>query len=246
MNNRTTLNSLLALSCALATGVATAGPRVGSLVGTPNSTSSTIQARVISATPVVAQVAVPRQICRDEVYQEPARSSGAGALIGAIAGGVVGNALGRGAGNALATGVGLIGGAVLGDHIENNGRYGNTRSARRCEQQASYENQVVAYDVVYEYAGQRYSTQMNEEPGRTIPLQVTVNPLGSSAPVATASRGYTPEVEQATYYPPNYQPNYPSNTGTVIYGGTSQRGWDQGHGDRDRRWNDRGGWHRWD
>ncbi|MDI1258517.1 glycine zipper 2TM domain-containing protein [Aquabacterium sp.] len=236
MNHRPTLNTLLALACALATGAATAGPRVGSVMGARSSTSSTVQAKVISATPVVAQVAVPRQICRDELYQEPARSSGAGALLGAIAGGVVGNALGKGGGNALATGVGVIGGAVLGNHIESDGRQDMTRSVRRCEQQASYENQVVAYDVVYEYAGQRYSTQMDEEPGRTIPLQVTVNPVGYPGPVAMAPQPepyYEPGVGSATYYQPN--------PGVVIYGGAPARGW---HGER--RWHDRGGHHRWD
>lgn len=235
MNHRPVLNSLLALGCALAAGAATAGPRVGSVVGTPSSTSSTVYAKVISATPVVAQVAVPRQVCRDELYQEPARSSGAGALLGAIAGGVVGNAMGKGAGNVLATGAGVIGGAVLGDRIENDGRQGATRSVRRCEQQASYENEVVAYDVVYEYAGQRYSTQMDEEPGRTIPLQVTVNPVVSRAPMAMAPQPMMDESEvgPATYYQPN--------AGITIYGGEPARGW---HGER--RWHDRGGHHRWD
>ncbi len=238
MKHRPTLTTVLALGCALATGAATAGPRVGSVVGTPSSTSSTVQAKVISATPVVAQVAVPRQVCHDQLYQEPARSSGAGALLGAIAGGVVGNALGKGGGKALATGAGLIGGAVLGDHIENDGRQGTTRSVRQCEQQASYENQVVAYDVVYEYAGQRYSTQMDEEPGRTIPLQVTVNPVGSPAQVIAAPQPAPyddePGVGPATYY----QPNPP---GVVIYGGAPVRGW-RG----DRFYPGRGWHHRWD
>lgn len=225
---------ILALGALAWATAATAGPRVGSVVGAPSATSSTVQAKIVSATPVVAQVAVPRQICRDELYQEPARSSGAGALLGAIAGGVVGNAFGKGGGNVLATGAGLIGGAMLGDHIENNGRPGTTRSVRRCEEQASYENQVVAYDVVYEYAGQRYSTQMDEEPGRTIPLQVTVNPVGSQAPMAMAPQPMMDEgYGAATYYPPN--------PGVVIYGGAPARGW---HGER--RWHDRGGHHRWD
>ena len=47
---------------------------------------------------------------------------------------------------------------------------------QRCEQQSTYQNQVVAYNVVYEYGGQRYSTQTQREPGATIPISVTVNP----------------------------------------------------------------------
>jgi len=95
----------------------------------------------------------------------------------------------------------------------------------------------VAYDVVYEFAGQRYSTQMDEEPGRTIPLQVTVNPVGSPAPMAMAMAPQPmmdeSDVGPATYYQPN-----PS---VMIYGGAPARGW---HGER--RWHDRGGHHRWD
>jgi hypothetical protein len=84
---------------------------------------------------------------------------------------------------------------------------------RRCEQQASYENRVVAYNVVYEYGGQRYSTQMSQEPGSTIPLQVTLTPAVASpaynqAPVSSASM-----VEPAMYAPaPTViyeQPYYP-------------------------------------
>lgn len=50
--------------------------------------------RVLSSTPVVQQVAVPRHVCSNQqmIYQSP--NSGAGALIGAIAGGALGNAAG--------------------------------------------------------------------------------------------------------------------------------------------------------
>jgi uncharacterized protein YcfJ len=174
------LRRIVAALVAAASLPAVAGPAVGSVVGTPSSTTVTVDAKVISATPVVAQVATPRQVCYDELRQEPARSSGAGAIIGAIAGAAVGNAVGKGSGKALATGVGLIGGAVLGDRIENDGRTGTSRTVQRCEQQSSYENRVVAYSVVYEVGGQRYTTQMNSEPGRTIPVQMTVTPAVSS------------------------------------------------------------------
>lgn len=149
-------------------GSAWAGPRVGDNI---------VQAKVISSTPVIGQVTVPRRACFDELRHEPPRSSGAGALLGAIAGGAMGNAVGKGSGNVLATGLGIFGGAILGDHIQNDGRQGSTRTVRRCEEQASVENRVVAYTVVYEYAGQRHSTQLSREPGRTIPVQVTVTPV---------------------------------------------------------------------
>ncbi len=154
-----------------------AGPRVGELIGTPSPVSVTVQAKVVSATPVVGQIAVPRQVCYDETRQDAPRSSGAGAIMGAIAGGAVGNAVGKGAGKALATGLGIFGGAIAGNHIEIDGRQGRISTVRRCEQRSSYENRVVAYNVTYEYGGQRYTTQMSHEPGQTIPLQVTLTPL---------------------------------------------------------------------
>ncbi len=184
---RSPLQRQVALASALLVGAALAathaqaqaqsGPRVGDVVGAPSVVHTTVQARVVSSSPVVAQVAVPTQVCRDETYQTPARSSGAGAVLGAIAGGAAGNAVGKGAGKALATGVGIIGGAILGDHVENDGRQGQLQTVRRCEQQTGYENRIVAYSVTYEYAGQRYTTQMTQEPGPTLPLQVTISPM---------------------------------------------------------------------
>lgn len=188
------------LTCALALGslamatTAFAGPRVGEVVGAPSSTSLTVQARVVSATPVIGQVGVPREVCQDEQRFNPPRSSGAGALLGAIAGGAAGNAIGKGSGRVLTTGLGIFGGAILGDHVENDGRQGTVSTVRQCGQQVSYENRVMAYSVVYEYAGQRFTTQMPQEPGNTIPVQVTVTPMvaAPAAPVAVAPVSYAP------------------------------------------------------
>jgi uncharacterized protein YcfJ len=74
--------------------------------------------RVISSMPIIQQVAVPRQVCTQQQVATQPRKSGAGSAMGAIAGGVVGNAIGKGEGNALATAIGVIGGAILGDKIE--------------------------------------------------------------------------------------------------------------------------------
>ena len=41
--------------------------------------------RVLSSTPVIQQVAVPQQVCQNVTVREPARTSGAGAVMGAIA-----------------------------------------------------------------------------------------------------------------------------------------------------------------
>ena len=137
------------------------------------------QGRVISSTPVVQQVAVPRQVCQDQTVTVPGRKSGAGALIGGIAGGAMGNAVGNGSGRALATVIGLMGGAIVGDRIEGGGQ-DRTQTVQQCSTQNFYENRTVAYNVVYEYAGRQYNTQMPNDPGRYVRLSVT--PVDNAPP----------------------------------------------------------------
>jgi uncharacterized protein YcfJ len=129
--------------------------------------------RVISSTPVVQQVAVPRQVCNTAVVQRP--SSGGGAVLGAIVGGLLGNTVGQGMGRAAATGVGVVAGAAVGDSLEARGG----QPVQQCTTQTTYENRTVAYNVVYEYAGKQFSTQMPNDPGPTIRLQLT--PVGGAA-----------------------------------------------------------------
>ncbi|MBS0390966.1 MAG: glycine zipper 2TM domain-containing protein [Comamonadaceae bacterium] len=127
--------------------------------------------RVLSATPVTQQVAVPRQVCGNETIYSGARpTTGAGAVLGAIAGGAAGNAIGGGSGRAAATALGVIGGAVLGNQVES-GRPGY-QNVQRCGTETYYDNRLVGYDVTYEYAGRRYTTRTQSDPGQWIPLSV--------------------------------------------------------------------------
>jgi uncharacterized protein YcfJ len=137
------------------------------------------QARVISSTPVIQQVAIPRQVCQDQTMTVPGQKSGAGALMGGIAGGALGNAVGNGSGRALATMIGIVGGAVVGNNIEG-GSQPTTQVVQQCSTQSYYENRAVAYNVVYEYAGRQYSTQMPQDPGRFV--RVNVTPVGGMPP----------------------------------------------------------------
>lgn len=166
--------------------------------------------RVLSATPVLQQVAVPHQVCNDQqvVVQQP--KSGAGAALGAIAGGALGSASGgRGGGRAAATVIGAIGGAVLGDRIEGSPEP-ELRTVRQCGTQTSYESRAVAYNVVYEYAGKQYTVQMPHDPGPKLALQI--GPVGASnyqdpeAQQAAADPGYPPPVygqPQTVYVQPS-------------------------------------------
>lgn len=197
--------------------------------------------RVLSATPVMQQVAVPRQVCSDQqvLVQQP--KSGAGAALGAIAGGALGNAAGgHGAGRAAATVIGAVGGAVLGDRIEGSPEP-ELHSVRQCATQTVYENRPVAYNVVYEYAGQQYSVQMPNDPGPKLALQI--GPVGAvdSPPPATTITSETVYVQPQppvyvqppvvvtqpypVYYPRYYYPPVSLNFGFGYWGGWGHRHW---------------------
>src|SRR5450830_777303 len=136
--------------------------------------------RVISSTPIIQQVGVPRKVCTTEQVAVQQPKSGAGALIGAIAGGAMGNAVGGGGGKAAATMLGIVGGAVVGDSIEG-APAAQFQNVQRCHVQNFYENRTVAYNVVYEYAGKQYSVQMPNDPGPNIQLQVSPVGVASQA-----------------------------------------------------------------
>lgn len=140
--------------------------------------------RVLSATPVMQQVAVPRQVCTTEQVEVQQQKSGAGAALGAIAGGAMGNAVGQGAGRAAATVLGVIGGAIVGDRVEG-APPSQMQNIQRCGTQTFYENRPVAYNVVYEFGGKQYAVQMPNDPGPSIQLQIA--PVGASGQAAPNS-----------------------------------------------------------
>jgi uncharacterized protein YcfJ len=141
--------------------------------------------RVISTTPLVSQIAVPRQVCTTSQVQVQPQRNAAGAIAGAIAGGAIGNQIGRGDGRAFATVLGFLGGAMLGDRMEG-GTPAQVQNVQNCSTQNFYENRTTAYNVVYEYAGKQYSVQMPNDPGQYVQLQVT--PIGAlQAPAASAA-----------------------------------------------------------
>ncbi|MGZ5271309.1 MAG: glycine zipper 2TM domain-containing protein [Ramlibacter sp.] len=199
--------------------------------------------RVISSTPVIQQVAVPRQVCSNQQMAVEQPKTGAGGVMGAIAGGAVGNQIGGGAGRTAATVLGVVGGAILGDRIE--GPNTQVQTVQNCTTQTFYENRTAAYNVVYEYGGKQYSVQMPYDPGPSIRLQVT--PVGAAGtmdqqapssatnvvpgpvtvapqPLVTSTVVVPPTYAYYPYpYPyPYYRPYYPAvslNLGYVYHGG---------------------------
>lgn len=174
-----------------------------------------ILARVISSTPVVQQVAVPRQVCNNQPMIVQSPNSGAGALMGALAGGAAGNAIGDGGGRALATMIGLVGGAIVGDRIE--GANNQVQNVQQCTTQTYYENRPSHFNVVYEYQGTQYTTQMATDPGPYVRLQVT--PVGAITPQAQSP--FQPQQQQQQIYqaPVAQQPVYvqPVLAAPVVY-----------------------------
>ena len=141
-----------------------------------NASAADIMGRVISSTPVVQQIAVPRQVCSNQTVTTEAPKSGAGFAMGALAGGALGNAVGNGSGRAVATFIGLVGGGLLGNQIEGGGQ--QTQNVQQCSTQTFYENRASHFNVVYEYQGTQYTVQMPQDPGPFVKLQVT--PVGAS------------------------------------------------------------------
>lgn len=204
-------------------------------------------ARVISSTPVIQQVTVPRQVCAETPVVIQGQRSGVGTVAGAVTGGIIGSQIGNGSGQAIATAIGVISGAILGDRIEGEPAP-VVRTARSCSPQVAYENRVVGYNVVYEYAGRQYTTQMDSDPGSHLNIQVT--PAASQmqvyttpappAPVVTNTpvpvRTYPPVIVAPIYRPPVYYnpPVYglPAVNFRWDFGGHHGRGHGHGHGHR--------------
>lgn len=186
--------------------------------------------RVLSSTPVVQQVAVPRQVCNNQTVAVQQPTTGAGGVMGAIAGGALGSTIGGGAGRGVATVIGVLGGAVLGNNIEGGNRT-QLQNVQQCTTQTFYENRATSYNVVYEYAGRQYQVNMPNDPGPSVQLQVqpvnampvppqTLAPV-QAAPVAAAPVYIesAPTVVYPAYYPrPYYYPPVSLSLG-YVHGG---------------------------
>ena len=203
------------------------------------------QGRVISSQAVIQQVAVPRQVCNNQQVAVQGQKSGAGGLMGAIAGGAIGNNVGAGSGRGVATVIGVIGGAMMGDRVEGAPPV-QMQTVQNCSTQTFYENRTSGYNVVYEYNGKQYNVQMPNDPGQFVQLQVT--PVGGvSQPMQGTSMGIPapmiqPMVQQQVVAAPQViyaqpqvvyaRPYYP-----VVYPSVSIGfGWRGGYGHGHRHW----------
>jgi len=157
------------------------------LLGSAFASQAAEFATVVSSTPVNVPMTVAQRQCTNERQVVPAQQTGAGAVLGMIAGGVIGNSFGGGSGRALATGVGAMTGAVVGNQIEANTAVaaGTEVPVQRCQVVNTTQQRTVGFDVMYEYKGQRYSTRVDHDPGSR--LEVAPGSDGVPTPVAAAA-----------------------------------------------------------
>jgi uncharacterized protein YcfJ len=147
-------------------------------------------AKVISVTPLVQtfEQRIPQRECwseqvrydgQDDNYRSPT-----GAILGGIIGAAIGNELGHHKSNKR---IGALAGGVLGASLGNDisrrhqGRASRTqyRTEERCETRygVSVEERIVGYDVAYRYHGETFRTKMDYDPGKKLPVRVTVRPI---------------------------------------------------------------------
>ncbi|MFZ2391154.1 MAG: glycine zipper 2TM domain-containing protein [Rhodoferax sp.] len=167
----------------------------------------TDNARVRSAEPQYENVSVPRNECSSHwVPDNGARVSTerqtnqdrqyGGAIVGGLAGGILGHQVGGGSGKDAATALGVVLGAMAGDQLQNrdarprydNGYYGSgpyddggyetaQREVQRCRTVYDAQTRLTGYRVSYDYRGQNYTTFMRTNPGNSLPVRVSVDPI---------------------------------------------------------------------
>jgi len=124
-------------------------------------------ADVVRSQPVYQVVTETLQQCVTETVTPSDKGSG-GAILGAIVGGVVGNQIGGGSGRDIATGVGVITGAVVGDNMQN-----APRTQQRCTPIQNSRSVIVGYEVTWKYLGQQVTQRMDRDPGQFVTVTVT-------------------------------------------------------------------------
>ncbi len=133
----------------------------------------------------------------DGYYNE--RRGGAGTTTGTVLGGILGAALGNQIGDGNGRRAATIAGAALGAAIandsirrNNSGGYSQQRyyggnnynsgyaEVERCRevQVGHRDDQVIGYNVTYDYNGQLYNTRTDYHPGNNIRVRVDITPEG--------------------------------------------------------------------
>ena len=161
------------------------------------------RARVLNVRPVQDRIPVTREECwndRQRGYEErrvtrsdTGAAIGPGTVLGAIIGGVAGHQVGNGRGKDAATAGGAVIGGLIGNQVDrdNRGAPGSVtevervpveRNVERCRQVQEVREATVGYDVEYEFAGKRFNTRLDRDPGRFLRVAVNVVPVEGNEP----------------------------------------------------------------
>lgn len=133
------------------------------------------RARVLAVTPQYERINHPVQSCHTEYMRESVSSGGhspLGAIIGGVAGGLLGSQIGKGNGRVAGAAVGAGIGAVVGDRM---GSTYQTRPIERCVVTDNWQTVSSGYLVSYRYNGRDYTTVLDHDPGKTMPVRVSIN-----------------------------------------------------------------------
>ncbi len=155
-----------------------------------------IEAPVTRVEPLVTivDVSTPKEVCWNEQVRHytPGHRSNTPVIVGGAIGGLVGAALGDGrrSRRGLAAVGALLGAGAGYKHSARHARPGHTyvTTERVCEieQVTHQEERIDGYRVTYEYRGRTFVTHTATDPGATIPVTVSVQP------VTYNSDGYQP------------------------------------------------------
>lgn len=100
-------------------------------------------------------------------------------IIGGLIGGAIGNKLGHNKSNKrVGAAAGALLGAAIASDINHNQPRNSYTSNNRCSTryESHYTQEVVAYNVSYQYRGQIYHTRTQQHPGNQIRLKLQLEP----------------------------------------------------------------------
>lgn len=179
--NKTLSTISIAILAGLSASVANAGNYY-------NEHSYSDTAKVTHVQPVykTVRVSTPERECWNEPrhykkhYRQSQHNSYTPAIAGGIIGGVIGNQFGGGSGKKALTVAGALLGGSLGNDYNNHTKHYRDDGYRgeQCRVTNRYrqEQRIDGYRVTYRYNGKSYTTHMDHDPGRRIPVNVSVTP----------------------------------------------------------------------
>lgn len=135
-------------------------------------------ARVSSVNPIYETVEhrVPQSCNHSSHYDHHKSQSATPVILGGVIGGAIGNRVGSNKSNKK---VGAVVGSILGASIASDLNRHDRHISHRCKNRYTtrFEQQLVGYDVLYNYRGNTYRTTMQDHPGNRVQLRLSFDPV---------------------------------------------------------------------